>query len=1086
MRVLNNTITQLHTPLNQVNSIIDAIHSSKSDILLPLEKEINFDQVFVSLDTFWKNVGGQADDIVHRLQQAANSLKKQLEDASGPIKITLYCVGGCLTFIILTAAIVNICMIYHVTRNRFSADPGNSSKGEGCMYLIRETATNKTDFVLNGYVAHHWDSLIRGASSDAAEFVITTPPKNPLFALTKTCNTKTSHRGVGLLSALGYSNMVNTSRILFLDLLDPASINTTEVIHLMDMLKVLVESSQTSKKDDIQVAIGSLGEVVKRMDEFKILATETRESILSIDKEKDGLIASFDAATTALLDSIEFGRNESALMAEVEKQYDALAVGLTEFIEADGDGLFAQLTQDLLPCDKAHAAYTVAMEVTCGESGGVTRLLGFVCVLAFNIVFLVLLHFGIFSLAYLQTLQARLLAGEAASRVGWVDEETSATTTTTRRTLPVMGLHFSLLATVAAIMVWVIQTETGGFLNAIFLIVWPSKGHELEFELSTNVAESISNFLKTMLLLQPLPLPILQVIPESLGGGQTGVDNAHANPNRGPDIFWITILTFLFSVVLIVLIQVINCCCCCDKEKDLHGSMNALQMALLRSKFTNKQFILRIVYIVALVLALVFLAASIILLIVYFSSTGLVVAYLETNPQPSVGNRTPVSLPDGLHATVLHASSFVGKGITEGRVLTNTTLHGFVDRVYEKLREEVLTAINQLLAYLGVQNALEKGENAVQAVQTLLNLLSETYGNVTLLYNETILLGNKLDSARKAYFEVLKNVHNCSSLDLCKTLNETIANITSPISSTKLNATLLKPYIEGLNETVTDLSSPLAEVRESINSLHNSTNDILNSLKSQLNLTHILDQIETFWNGVQSRADELQNQLNDTVNSVETQLQKYVYSIRVGFFIVGGVLMIILIIATLIAMYLVYRAIHDRLFTHHKKAFIGSRTSKWDDVVCGRNSVCCCSALFIPFLLIFAVIIAVLLFVLTTISSEGCIYLERESAVKMSDFVVNGYMARQWKTLIGDAVGGSADFLNTPPPKNILLALTQTCNGGTSQHPVGLLSALGYRNLVNVSKLVNSPDLTQAIERGRQYAFAFPNRCQRLCTSVSR
>ncbi|KAL5962185.1 hypothetical protein TSMEX_010077 [Taenia solium] len=129
MRVLNNTIAQLHTLLNQVNSIIDAMHSSTSDILLTLEKEINFDQVFVSLDTFWTNVGGQANDIVHRLQLAANSFEKQLEDASGPIKITLYCVGGCLTFIILTAAIVNICIIYHVTRNHFSADPGKSSKG---------------------------------------------------------------------------------------------------------------------------------------------------------------------------------------------------------------------------------------------------------------------------------------------------------------------------------------------------------------------------------------------------------------------------------------------------------------------------------------------------------------------------------------------------------------------------------------------------------------------------------------------------------------------------------------------------------------------------------------------------------------------------------------------------------------------------------------------------------------------------------------------------------------------------------------------------------------------------------------------
>ncbi|KAL5962188.1 hypothetical protein TSMEX_010080 [Taenia solium] len=136
-----------------------------------------------------------------------------------------------------------------------------------------------------------------------------------------------------------------------------------------------------------------------------------------------------------------------------------------------------------------------------------------------------------------------------------------------------------------------------------------------------------------------------------------------------------------------------------------------------------------------------------------------------------MGNQTPVSLPDGLHATVLHASSFVGKGVTEGRFLTNTTLHDFVNRIYDKLREEVLLAIEELLLYLGVQNALEKGEKAVQVIQALLNLLAEIYKNVARLHNETISLGTKLDSARKSYIEALRNVSNCSAWDLCKKLN---------------------------------------------------------------------------------------------------------------------------------------------------------------------------------------------------------------------------------------------------------------------------------------------------------------------------
>ncbi|KAL5962658.1 hypothetical protein TSMEX_009605 [Taenia solium] len=569
-----------------------------------------------------------------------------------------------------------------------------------------------------------------------------------------------------------------------------------------------------------------------------------------------------------------------------------------------------------------------------------------------------------------------------------------------------MGLHFSLLASVAAIVAWVIQTENGGLLNVLFRVVWPSTGHDLEFDL----------------IPKPLPLPILQVIPASLGGGQAAVDNAHANPNRSPDIFWTTVFAFLFAVVLIIIIQVVNCCCCCYREKDPHNAMNAPQMALLRSNSTNKQFTYRVIYIVLLVLTLVFLATSIILLIVYFSSTGLVLSYLQANPQPSVGNQTPVPLLDGLHATVLHASSFVHKGIAEGRVLTNRTLHDFVDRTYGNLRGEVMAAFDRLLLYLGVTNALEKGEEILSVLKTLSTNAHEAHENVTLLHNKTASLETNLTAVRAAYTQAFGKVKDCGKWQLCKTLNATVANIASPIPAAKLNASLIDPYIEGFNQTTTNLYGPLDEVRDSISQLRNSTNDVLDSLKSQLNFTHILDRIEKFWNDAQSQADKLLKQLNEAVNLVETQVRQYVHDIQIVFYIVGGVFMIMLIIATLIAMRLIYQAIHDRLFAPPNTAFVG----------------------------------------------EGCIYLEWKSAVRMSDFVINGYVALKWKALISGAVGRSADFLNTSPPRNILFALTQTCSAEASQCPVGLFSALGYHSLINVAKIVDSQEVTDAIQQGKE------------------
>uniref|UniRef100_A0A5K3G5J2 Conserved plasma membrane protein n=2 Tax=Mesocestoides corti TaxID=53468 RepID=A0A5K3G5J2_MESCO len=143
--------------------------------------------------------------------------------------------------------------------------------------------------------------------------------------------------------------------------------------------------------------------------------------------------------------------------------------------------------------------------------------------------------------------------------------------------------------------------------------------------------------------------------------------------------------------------------------------------------------------------------------------------------------------------------------------------------------------------------------------------------------------------------------------------------------------------------------------------------------------------------------------------------------------------------------------------------------NKWDKIVCGKGSVCCCSVIFIPILLIFAAIIAVLLFVLTSVSGEACIYVTRETGVNKTDFVVDGLLARRWSSIVGGSVGGANDFLNTPPPKHVLHALTQSCRGSTKQSSQrGLLSAVGYTNLVDVSKLVNSEQVQHGIAEGKK------------------
>ena len=98
---------------------------------------------------------------------------------------------------------------------------------------------------------------------------------------------------------------------------------------------------------------------------------------------------------------------------------------------------------------------------------------------------------------------------------------------------------------------------------------------------------------------------------------------------------------------------------------------------------------------------------------------------------------------------------------------------------------------------------------------------------------------------------------------------------------------------------------------------------------------------------------------------------------------------------------------------------------------------------------------------------EGCIYLVKESGIIKTDYVVNGLLANKWDSLIGNALQDAAKFVNAPPPKNLLRALTKTCQGVPSRQPVGLLTALGYTNLINVSGVIDSPEVTNGIEQGK-------------------
>ncbi len=143
-----------------------------------------------------------------------------------------------------------------------------------------------------------------------------------------------------------------------------------------------------------------------------------------------------------------------------------------------------------------------------------------------------------------------------------------------------MGLEVTLLGVMTSIVVWVVQRENGGILNAVL-----DTEHILpnitEFALKNNPGQGVLDYVTSMLLHQPIPLNVLEAIPASLGGGKAGVDASHAHPNREPTIFWIAISLFLVTLVLIITIQIANGCCCCCEERDEGVSFIGLSVYII-------------------------------------------------------------------------------------------------------------------------------------------------------------------------------------------------------------------------------------------------------------------------------------------------------------------------------------------------------------------------------------------------------------------------------------------------------------------------------------------------------------------------
>ncbi|KAL5962184.1 hypothetical protein TSMEX_010076 [Taenia solium] len=289
-----------------------------------------------------------------------------------------------------------------------------------------------------------------------------------------------------------------------------------------------------------------------------------------------------------------------------------------------------------------------------------------------------------------------------------------------------MALEFAAIAIVTAMMTWVIQVENGGLLNVLFDKIPSVLQDSPQFEFTTRIKY---DFFTSMLLLKPLPLPILNSMPEALGGGQAGVDNAHAHPNRES------------------------------------------KTTAAPAKSRRKRLVFRITFITMMVIELLFVAASVFILVIYLCSMESVVSYLKARPLASPKlTHVPTSLPDGLQAVLMHTTDFFQEGIESGRVHTDTAVKTFINHTKERLANELDKSIDGLLLSLKVKEVLNASNNAFSVYEVFDLHAQDVIQNMGSIQSSARNLSTMLNASMKLIDRALGNYSHCEATPPCSEL----------------------------------------------------------------------------------------------------------------------------------------------------------------------------------------------------------------------------------------------------------------------------------------------------------------------------
>ncbi|VDO00401.1 unnamed protein product [Rodentolepis nana] len=309
-------------------------------------------------------------------------------------------------------------------------------------------------------------------------------------------------------------------------------------------------------------------------------------------------------------------------------------------------------------------------------------------------------------------------------------------------------------------------------------------------------------------------------------------------------------------------------------------------------------------------------------------------------------------------------------------------------------------------------------------------------------------------------FIILILIITCCSCIGHKDKDET--SLYGVISSASFNIKPIKRYDSALKTTQIRFKNIFKAINRGLKTCEDKGVQIKQMIQASLNIS----SMQTFSHKLllisKSKLNEQVNALEHYLQPMKSVISQYAQPLSISFYGIGGLLAVMLIVASLIIARLLYRAFRDQLYLDPSDLCGDTEITACDKLTCGKEFTCCFSTYLMIVIPIFATVISLLLFLLTVAAGEGCIYFTRETAIQKTDHVLNTIMANKWREIHPQW----RSYFNVKPPRNILKALKTTCKYDPYKETIGLFYSLGYGNIVDINGIVQSEFLQNRLKEG--------------------